>query len=277
MSERSWVNVFCPSHITGFFIPKTTKKGRGALGAGINLSTGVVIKAERNGTGIYLNGKRTEIPPVNSVLESLGVEAGIKVKSSVPLGCGYGVSGACALGTAVAINELFNMGLSLDKLVEIAHTSEITNKTGLGDVSAQKAGGLVIRKSLKPSGVAVIEKFLLNNAIDTVVFGELSTEDVISDQGLVRRIQKVGMEKLKEFLKNPTLHHFFRVSKEFSIETGLADDRIADILEAIEAHGGMASMAMLGRTVFAINGREILEEYGQVITAQIDGCGVRII
>ncbi len=277
MSERYSVSVFCPSHITGFFVPEITGRGKGALGAGINLSSGVIIRAERNERGLYLNGKSVEIPPVNSVLNSFNVEARIEVESSVPPGCGFGVSGACALGTAVAVNKLFNAGLSLDELVEIAHLSEIRNRTGLGDVSAQKTGGLAVRKALKPSGVAITEKFLFDDAVDVVVFGEISTEKIISDDDMVRGIQKSGREKLRKFLKNPSLNNFFKLSREFSIETGLADERIIDVIEAVEARGGMASMAMLGRAVFAINGRDVLEEYGEVISSRIDPCGVRLI
>ena len=277
MSEKYSVKVFCPAHVTGFFIPEKTSEGRGALGAGINLTSGIEVILEKGNTEITLNGVKVEMPPVHSVMELLKVEAKVRILSSVPAGCGFGVSGASALATAVGLNELYSMNISMEKLVKIAHISEVKNRTGLGDVSAQKTGGLVVRKSLLPDGVAVTEKFLVKAEVDAVVFGEISTEDIISEEDCVRRISKIGRDKLKKFLKKPSLHSFFRLSKEFSIETGLADDEIIDAIEAVETEGGMASMAMLGRTVFAIDGKNALEEFGDVISAEIDECGVRLV
>jgi pantoate kinase len=63
-------------------------------------------------------------------------------------------------------------------------------------------------------------------------------------------------------------------SKRFAIETGLAEE-LMDIIEAVEAAGGLASMVMLGNAVFAINGYEALKEFGQPITTSINSCGVK--
>jgi len=45
----------------------------------------------------------------------------------------------------------------------------------------------------------------------------------------------------------------------------------------VESQGGLASMAMLGKVVFAINGFNALNEFGEVIQTRIDDSGARLI
>ena len=70
--------------------------------------------------------------------------AGVKVDltSPLPLGCGFGLSGAASLATAYALNELLHLGKDMETLAMIAHVAEVENRTGLGDVCSQYHGGV---------------------------------------------------------------------------------------------------------------------------------------
>jgi pantoate kinase len=63
-----------------------------------------------------------------------------------------------------------------------------------------------------------------------------------------------------------------RLSREFSVETGLISDKALGAVEAVEAFDGMASMAMLGDTVFStvLDG---LSGFGTVLKSRISLCG----
>jgi len=69
------------------------------------------------------------------------------------------------------------------------------------------------------------------------------------------------------------------LGKDFASKTGLMSNRAKDIIEAVNASGGMASQAMLGDTVFAIAPYcqefplyEVLREFGEVLEYNIGTC-----
>ncbi len=77
----------------------------------------------------------------------------------------------------------------------------------------------------------------------------------LSDPREKAAINEAGRKCLKSLLKKPTFPELMRLSRSFAVETGLISERALDAVEAVESHGGMASMAMLGDTVFATDPR----------------------
>src|SRR6056297_986790 len=140
-----------PGHITGFFSahPDPEPARAGSRGAGLALSDGVRVTVSR-GSGIRLNGEAVDIAPVETVVDQLDVAARIEAETPLPIGSGFGASGAVALGTALAANAAFDCERTENELVEFAHCAEVDAGTGLGDVVAQARGGLSIR--LEPGG-----------------------------------------------------------------------------------------------------------------------------
>jgi len=260
--------IFAPSSITAFFSPKihSDPKKSGSIGVGIALNEGVVAKKSEE-EGVYFNGSRIRFPTVEHVLRKLGLK-GVYLETKLPLSCGLGLSGASALATAFLSSNsdyLF--------LCDLAHEAEVINKTGLGDVVTQTHGGVVARISEGAPSLAKVKKFFFNATIDVIVLGKIDTAEFLSSYNL-REISRIGEECLKEFLKKPSLENLFDLSKRFAIETGLGEE-VKDVIEAVEANGGRASMAMLGKTVFAINGREAFGEFsGLTFSARIRNCGV---
>ena len=195
----------------------------------------------------------------------------METELSMPLGSGFGASGAGALSCAYAINGAFGLALTADGVGEAAHSAEVASGTGLGDVIAQNAGGLVVRLSPGAPGVGVVDRIPVPPLkIDCIVRGPLSTEEVLSDPGTMRGVNREGERALKELLKRPILDRFVSLSWEFAQRSGLAKDWMEDAVEAVEASGGKAAMVMLGDAVFALNGRDALSEFGDGISAKVN-------
>ncbi|MFC6904761.1 pantoate kinase [Halalkalicoccus tibetensis] len=247
------VTVFVPGHVTGFFSshPDDDPSKAGSRGAGLTLTDGVTVRLTPAGhTRTTLNGAEITVDPVERVCEALSVSARIEATTDLPLGAGFGVSGALALGTALAANQAFDRQLSENEVISVAHGAEVRSGTGLGDVVAQARGGVPIR--LEPGGPAYgrLDGVPASSRIEYVTFGELSTESVLS--GDTDRLSDAGLESLSMLLEEPTLSTLLFASRRFAREADLLTDRVREAIEDVSAVGGEASMAMLGRTVFAL-------------------------
>ncbi|MHA2315103.1 MAG: GHMP family kinase ATP-binding protein, partial [Candidatus Hermodarchaeia archaeon] len=118
---------FSPGHITGFFQicdePEDPLE-KGSRGAGVSLDKGVTTTVEVKAAKvtqihIEMNGSTSHAVPVSEaviarMLEFLPSRAfDIRVKHDValPVGCGFGTSGAGALSLSLALNEALGLGL----------------------------------------------------------------------------------------------------------------------------------------------------------------------
>lgn len=248
------VTVFVPGHITGFFSthPDDDPTKAGSRGAGLTLTDGVTVNLTPAGTTrTTLNGAEITVEPVERVCEALSVSARIEATTDLPLGAGFGVSGALSLGSALAANHAFDRRLSENELVTIAHVAEVRSGTGLGDVVAQAKGGVPIR--LDPGGPEHnrLDAVPASTRVEYLTFGDLSTASVLS--GDTDRLTDAGLHSLSVLIEEPTLSTLVYASRRFAREAGLLTDRVRDVIEDVSALGGEASMAMLGQTVFALD------------------------
>jgi pantoate kinase len=218
-----------------------------------------------------LNGVRSSAPVTRKVVERLAPSpVRVETELLMPQGSGFGASGAGALSSAYALNEAFGLGLFASCVGEAAHVAEVVSGTGLGDVIAQNTGGLVVRLSPGAPGLGVVDRIPVPSlVVDCLVRGPLSTEEVLSDPGTMREVNREGEMALKELLKRPTLERFVSLSWEFAQRSGLARGWMEDAVEAVKACGGMASMVMLGDAIFSLNGSDALAEFGEVISARV--------
>lgn len=287
---------FAPAHITGFFAtlsdPDPVKAG--SVGCGLCLEAGVTARVTTVTTGtsgtpgtpditgsgalIRLNGEQIDLPTVEYVIGSLqGIRYSrlvVDLAADVPLGYGFGVSGAAALATALAVNADHGQGLTMEQAAVVAHSAEVVNRTGMGDVAGQYTGGLVIRTAAGAPGVGEVKKVPVDAMeVSWVCLGEISTSSVLDDEKNMERINILGRQALKALLKRPGLEHFMSLSRDFAFETGLVSPGAANAIEAVEAAGGMASMAMLGDTVFALGDGSALIEFGPVGSSRIGTTG----
>lgn len=243
---------FVPGHVTAFFsVHRHEDPARaGSRGAGITLSDGVSVTVEpAPETQIVIDAEPTRIEPVERVLEPLAATARVTVESALPIGAGFGVSGAAALGTAIATNRGFECGRSENELVRIAHVAEVNSGTGLGDVVAQARGGVPIRLDPGAPDHGRLDGVPETGRIEYVSFGDLSTAAVIS--GDTDHLSAAGESALADLRARPTLSRLFALGREFAREADLLVPEVTEVIEAVTDAGGEATMAMLGRTVVA--------------------------
>ena len=282
MEQQNSAQAFAPAHISGIFVIDIKKDitYSGSMGCGMCLEDGAVTKI-RTGkkTSIKINGKVTQAPTTLSVIRFLTSQPVlIETELNIPVGAGLGASGAGAFSTALALNEALSLNKSFNELAQAAHIAEVTNMTGLGDVTGQCCGGVDIRKKAGVPPIGIVDRIPCKSAIISwISFGGISTRSVLSDDSKKREINIAGKTSLKELLKKPTLTNFFIQSCRFAKEIELMSPKVRDAIEAVEAAGGLASQAMLGNTVFAINGNDALSDLGKVHKSRISNSGAHLI
>jgi pantoate kinase len=187
---------------------------------------------------------------VTRVLDALDATAEVAAETDLPVGAGFGVSGAMALGTALAANAAFGRARSENDLVGVAHAAEVEAGTGLGDVVAQARGGVPIRVEPGAPGVGALDGVPATGRVEYVSFGELSTSDVIG--GGTETLDEAGERALESLRETPALPEFMAASRRFAEDADLLDGEVAEAVDAVADAGGEAAMAMLGRSVFAL-------------------------
>ena len=254
--SRQRATALVPGHVTAFFSahPHDRPAAAGSRGAGVTLTDGVsvdVSAADGNDGTRLLDGESGAVGAVEDVLHVLDIpSAHVTVETDLPIGAGFGVSGAAALGASLAANQVFDCGRSENELVRIAHEAEVGRGTGLGDVVAQARGGVPIRLEPGAPGIGALDGIPADARIEYVTFGELSTETVLG--GDTTALSAAGETALDRLRSDPRLPNMMAAAREFAHSADLLVPEVATAIDAVEAAGGEAAMAMLGRTVFAL-------------------------
>ena len=281
---------FAPAHISGFFEPvyKNDIYKTGSRGAGINVSLGVtssVVLSDSNKQiiEININGKETLSPVVKLAIKKLIGKKNFHIKSNItqdlPIGQGFGISAASAVSTTYAIAKIIKS--SKNDAIKASHYAEIKLKTGLGDVAACCFGGVEIRKEpgIPPWGslenIPGDYKLVL-----CIIDKKIDTKKILTNPNLIKKVKKYGRICTNKLIENPTIENLFLYSNYFKDKTGLAKKEINNSIRSIEKFG-MASMCMLGNSVFAIgeiqNISKELSKYGKIYSCDNDNLGARII
>lgn len=295
---------FVPGHISGFFqicdeAGELNRKGSRNCGPCINTGVSTEVAVDTNKrlkVEVFINGQRapeahTTLAVVQQILPLVSEPSRVVIRhsSQVPIGAGYGASGAGALGAALALSEAFNLRLTRSEIIEIAHVAEVSCRTGLGDVGAQAIGGLVI--GLEPGAPphGKWQQIPLESDVKIVcaTLAPLSTRELLDDPKLRDRSRKFGSIAMKNLLKKPTIQNFMKVSHDFSEGLEILDDQLRELIDAANFAGAIgASMAMLGRAVFALVKVPDIEEVekafselvdkGAVLTTDFETTGARL-
>jgi len=245
---------FVPGHVTGFFTVERTDDPTttGSRGGGLTLTDGVRVTVRpAEETTVVLEDVSVEIDAVDRVLEALGVEATVIGETDLPIGAGFGVSGAMALGTALGANAVFERELSTSELVTIAHGAEVQAGTGLGDVVAQAHGGMVLRLEAGGPRTNELDGIPARPPVEYLTLDGLDTADVIG--GDTDRLSAAGGDALSRVVNEPTVKQFVYASRRFAREADLLTAEVRNVIEDVTAVDGEASMAMLGKTVFTLD------------------------
>ena len=320
--SRQRATAFVPGHVTAFFSahPAERPAAAGSRGAGMTLTDGVTVTVSAAGeTGEggavgevgesvafgeagesgavgeagdtpgpagsrTIDGEAGTIGAVEDVLAELGTfGADVAIETDLPIGAGFGVSGAAALGAALAANDAADRGRSENELVRIAHEAEVSRGTGLGDVVAQARGGVPIRLEPGAPGVGDLDGIPATARVEYVTFGELSTEAVLG--GDTAALSAAGADALDRLRADPRLPTVMDAARAFAREADLLVPEVAEAIAAVEesdggspenADGYGAAMAMLGRTVFAL-GTGLSDAGYEPEGCRIDAAGARLV
>ena len=266
MGEAS---AFVSGHITGLFQICDESEDplkKGSRGVGFSITRGIhttvrATEAERGSVTISINGKRTKAAVVSENVASKMVslygrlcKIEVRHEAGIPIGSGFGASGAGSLGLALALNEAMDLDLPRIEAARVAHIAEIECKTGLGTVLAGLAGGFGVITRAGGPGIGETLKFKHSADLSAVClhFGPISTKEALSNPGLRRRINELGGRFVEEIWRNQRLELFLRLSRSFTEHVGLITPRIRSVLERTDEEGFVCSMAMFGETVFSL-------------------------
>ena len=297
-------SAFVPAHISGFFqvCEASDPELMGSRNCGPCLDIGVLTEVEiepatRTSVNVFINDKRTPaakttLATVEKLLAIVREPLEIKVAHScqVPIGAGYGASGAGALGTALALSKALGLRLSRKQIATVAHVAEVTCRTGLGDVGAQALGGLVIglEPGAPPHGRWRHIRLPKDLKVVCGTFAGLPTAKLLREEEFRERSNRLGGLAVKKLLEKPTLQNFMKVSLEFAEGLELLNDKLRALIEAVSETGAIGvSQVMLGKAAFALVNEKKLEqatrifleflEPATVIVASVNRTGARLL
>jgi len=279
------VTAFCPGHISGYFkrVDGHDLATTGSIGAGIVIDEGVTATAHASRTPavrierIDRNGQRYEValdsPPIISAMNRIGISASVVTRCRLPIGAGFGLSAAALLASLTAINRLAGCGMSPEEIAEIAHETEVTYRTGLGDVAACQGGGRVVRAG---AGIRcqIERRFDLTEPLFAVSFGPIHTPTVLGSPAQMAQVTAAFPKA-----SPGSVADLFRLSREFTEKSGLVTPAVKVVLLACDMVNVPVSMTMLGNGVFAYGARAgpVLRAFGEVYELHMAECGVRIV
>lgn len=227
--------------------------GRGSLGVGFTLCAGVTAQVSRsNRPEVRVGGREWDFPTVRDVLQVLAPEpVRVEIEAQMPFGCGFGMSGASALATALALGRAFHPEVARDELALVAHEAEVVQGTGRGDVGGQFNGGFMMKTEVgRP--LAVRRLPIPEQTLYCRVFGPISTREVLADAAVMRRVNEAGAGALRRLsaMSEVDVEGLLFLARDFAEEAGLLRSQVVrrSIAEA-ELMGGRASMVMLGEAV----------------------------
>ena len=252
---------FAPGNLSCVFkiIPHPEPTQMHSLGMGFTITEGVVVTVSQhsNEIAVRFNNNEIHFPTVVSVIQKLTPQPiQVEIESPLPLGCGFGLSGAASLATTYALNALLALGKSEEELAMTAHVAEVENRTGLGDVCAQYHGGCLVK--LKRGYPLAAERLPIPaQPIYYRYFSSIQTKTILENAERRERINRAAdetLQALEKLTKSDAVdfNACIQLSKQFSLNSGLLEDRrVKETIGGIEKAGGVASMIMLGNAVFS--------------------------
>lgn len=206
------LEVMVPLSISGVWYPvfSNNLEKSGSIGLTMVLEPYSRVEIKRGDAEIILNGKKIDFPNLDFLKNNLG-NLHLEIKSDVPLGFGYGLSGSISLAYALGASEIF--GIIEREAIKIAHESEVISKNGLGDVISQYiGGGLVYRKT--PGIYGEVETIKIDwRPVCSKPLEKLPTISLLKNS-------ESALFYIQDFLKERTIDKFFEVARKFTEELG---------------------------------------------------------
>ena len=291
---------FSPAHITGFFKAELDGKEPnqlGSLGAGFSIQKGVkTIVNVRSKTEHDINNYAIKVKGFNTgdirvseyVLNEFlldGKYFDVTHEIDVPVGYGFGCSGAVALSLAIALNDALKYGYTKTKVAQIAHKAEIKCQTGLGDVLASYHGGFEIRTKSGAPGVGEVQRITPKEKLEVMIicFNPISTKKFLKEK--ISLINGLGGKMVQKLVKSQDMDEFQDMSIKFAKYIHVITPKMNKVIKDLHDNGIKCGIALFGETIFSLvpkdkkqKALEILKKYddGIVITSRIDNSGARL-
>jgi pantoate kinase len=282
---------FAPSHITGIFqifdhSEDNLKNGSKGAGASLNRGITTVVKAEKSRKSflqIKINGSVSHSAEVSKrVVKAFLSKFSEKMANhkiivehqvDMPIGAGFGTSGAAAVSLALALNETFKLGIKKMEVAQIAHRTEVECKTGLGTVIAETFGGIEIRTKPGAPGIGEIKHIPVKEdlVVACLSFGPLSTRKFLTDETVRKRINEFGGKLVDKLVEEPSVTNFMRLSRQFAEYVGLITGKLRAVLNAADEAGFLCSMPMFGESIFTIIEKKACQEILKIFEKSLDG------
>lgn len=254
------ISAFAPANISLLFtvVPNHDPAKMGSKGLGFTIDQGIkATVSQSTKMALYWNEKEIQLPVVYDVIASLTQElVEVRFESSLPLGCGFGLSGASALATAYALNELFSLKKDLLHLAKLVHKIEVISRTGLGDISNQYFGGFCLKTGV--SSLFKVQKLpFIGSKLYYIIISELSTKEILDNKQLQNAIYFFGNKSLQQIVtltekEEFSLRELFSICYEFCKQTELLKHpEVIKIIEACQKQNIAATMILVGNAVIA--------------------------
>lgn len=289
---------FCPAHITGFFkadVEQEKPELMGSLGAGFSIRDGVTTTVNVNYSNessfeIHTTGYETDntdvsefvIKEFQKIVEKK-FHCNVNHDISVPIGYGLGCSGAVALSLAFALDQALGTNLSKEEIGKIAHTAEVSCKTGLGDVIGSFYGGFEIRTKAGAPGIGKLQKIDSDSRVIIVCFSPMSTKKFLDEN--LAMINGLGGKMVNKLIKTSDYNEFQDMSIEFAKYVKVMTPRMDSVISELNSIGVKCGVALFGETIFSLVPQdkeekvlEILKKYENnvIIQSEIDNVGARL-
>ena len=282
---------FVPGHISAFFEPVYVNQNldrTGSRGAGLNISLGVVSQvvvkeASEQSITVYINNVASQAPVTRLALKHLigdtPLSVSVNTVMDLPVSQGFGMSAGGAFSATLATASILNC--SRDDAMKAAHYAEVQMRTGLGDVVASSFGGIEIRREAGLPPWGMLEHIPgVYDLVLCVIGKKMETKKILSDLKKVDEIASYGRYCTKKLLEKPTIENLFSLAQQFTRKIGLADETVLQAIDAAN-HYGMASMCMLGNSVFAMGNTPLLYKtlsvFGKVFYCTVDASGAGLV
>ena len=277
------VEVWVPCHITCFFEVREHENPieTGSRGAGLNLDLGVKtkVRVEESSKLEVVGGIEVSRDAVKRILEGLGLAVKVEVHhdTSLPLGVGFGVSGAMSLGASLALSVALN-SMTIHQAGAVAHITEVEHMTGLGDVIAQVHGGVEVRVREGAPGVGVVDWIPHPDDLEVVAVAlrSMTTKEMIEDRREV--IDREGRRALINVLSRPTLEVLMSSAREFAEAVGFIDLELKHVVNRCVELGALGASVKKGVLYAVGRGKAVGDVYNylkeQFKDKQVVKCGV---
>jgi len=277
---------FSPCGISGFFeVCNRYKDGRlienplhiGSRGGGIIIAKGATTKvtleaSSENRVEIYINGNREEARTsewiVKEFLGRVGNTYAVNVDHQIdsPIGSGFGTSAAGALSCGLALSKALNLNLTYNQIAQVAHIADVVCHTGLGTVEGLTVGGIVLVVRSGAVGIGLVDRIFASSGL-RIIAGSFQpikkTNVILSDK--IDDINQLARKTMKRILTNPCLENFLVNCKTFAFESGLASNRVKELIKDAERAGAIgASQNMIGEAVHAVVKTSALKDIYEV-------------